>query len=623
MAIVQGNLNSSTLLSYTKRFNLNGANYKPEQIFIILVTRILIDSFEVNKALCAWHKNVEILFTIIEELLKNGLKGWLNFVTDSDPLLRTVDFVVDDKTFIDWLIDLVDCTFIQNTPEAQPPYNRFSYFGEKIEGKKRTGIFSREFSLVRGTAIKMEMFPYPSTLKIEYNISKKRKSNGKSSRYHVKGSIDLPNEVGRKAGVTDIEFRTLDEDSQEEWDCCYSYDRESIEYLEFDDSIKLKNFGYKIVYTIDWTTITGCRGFAQNMIYAGSCINPDAMTVKGRLNLFKKTEYSINPYQHFFDRTNYLLFVGNKSTNVEIPGYRKLTYDEMLREVLPSKYKNEQIIFEGETLSKLEALKNPQYLSKLETIDDYYNQVAGGSVTDELFFFHEKHQFIAENFHMDNKYNIQVKELENMITKYKNNQVREKKNKDEEDKEEKTSDIHEKINLKNLLEEMSEKNKDLLNMVNVEVEPNIIQPINKNLVRELEREQRMYQFQKKMQVLSDQGVRSEICSIFKNYWDPLVNGEIILSENALKDRVDLALMKINRMNDLEAKKDARALLLVVQYILTLCNKGKTTNQFSSKFCTDIDELFVREVSENNEDIAFYQLPVTERVEIPYNIDFID
>jgi len=567
--ILDNNLISSSILeSYRSRFGMNNNLYKPQSYYLeVLFTRILMNAAGVSSIFSNKDQLQGKLMDIIVELLDEGLTEHLNYYTSNDPLLRTVEFKVENTVIKNWFVDLLDALYL---PTICRGGLRFSDNSRKLYGEG--GKLNNYMSYFRQHAIRMSQYTCPNNLKV---------FRGKSRKETIlKVQISSP-------GVVDVVFKPLTEDAQDEFDSGYSFDPDISECYEFDDDIELPELIYTRTSHLDLLELIGLRGGAMSVLIGCHSISLDLLGAYGKKYFYIRNMETENIYSHLDSCSQYLFLITNEGMNLEIENFKKINDEDVLKRLRSTKYLSDEIMIEGKKYSKSEAISNQLLRSKLGDINQYFRKMNEDIIESESRIVDKKMKIIRSSIEPNEKFQKYSDELESRINEFRQRNLSRSNNespKEEISKEEEKAD-QQGMDWENL--------KTKLSSMLGEFDNKILEDANsagERSMSKLENEYIPFSFKEPMKLLSDIRFKSEFETLFPGYWNKFVNNEILLTKRSKKYKLQFAELRINQMPNFMRKK-YRKLLLIVKFMFTNIVECNNVQQEDHEFNARTDDLF--------------------------------
>jgi hypothetical protein len=656
-SIEQGNLYSPTLQSLKIQFESNNFSKKfPNfEIFNILSVRVLMNSVNVTNIYSNSDPICVLLYTVIEELLDNGLLTWLNITTEMDPILRTVEFAVEKKIFLDWVVDIFDCAYLESNMKVQrlKMVNNNTLYGPK-------GLYAVEFGRFRAIAMKIKQNEIRSKLEILTPFKKRRKIKRTDIPHQFYYQTVILNKMKSYPGVTSEKFKPLTEDTQEEFDDGYSMDPDVLEFCEFDPNPDLPKYGWTESFYLSKNNVTGVRGGAWNMFIGTQIFDRSSWEVHGFKKLYRLNHISHNPYDCFTQQSNFIFYVGIENFKGEVKGYTELSWEQSLHYGKTGNFGENTIEIQNVKYTKKKVFSTPRLVNQITKLDSYFKRMTVESLENQISEIEEKIEFVEETFKIPEDLKMEQRKLKNQIDKFREKQAEsmvsktprkknpntkkkvnsgKRKSKEEEkitedikvislpvvesslevEEEHKTEEItNEKLSFEEMLlkniNKIFEKYKSGLNM-------NLMQDKQKTLFG-MESNLALYSFKKPLIAMTDLRYRAEFETIFPGMWDPFINNELCINKNVLFDKLDLARVRISRMPP-HMRDKFRKLLLIVSMVLHSIRQNTRMDLKSYELTTMVDDLFRVNMDPDIEGVTvYYDLEPGEIIEIPFEFNFL-
>jgi hypothetical protein len=598
--------------------------YNESDLFLFYASRAIADGMLISTR-SSFSKSIAKIIDIIVEMLDNGLLNHFALAANSNPLLASVDFSIEDVDFSNWIIDLFDSltSFGWRLPKGQVLRDQ-TFIGEN-------GKLSVELSYFRACLIKIHLTPHEPSITVK--VSKKKNNVSVEEEMTLKLCRNV------QCGVVFQPFRPMDEESAEEYEDGFRFDPDIEEVAVFDDSIILPPFAYVYQNQFNLIALKGCRGTAHNLIVRCATVSMDIMKSSNNIKIYRKTTYK-DCYELINNISDIIVLVSkSKYTHLQIENYSELNYPSMMRFFTPSKHVNEDMVVNGIKTTKTEMVKNPELVYYVSTLENYFGKISKENSKEALKRIKKVESIQRDTgILLSESFETVKKQLDIEIEEFRKRE-REKKpieegeinidvvSKDDEEKEEKTENVEQEIDSltpsNNLLEMLSKislsdisdskSSKMNLNNKNDTIERKIMNAKPSNM-----------KFKDPVLVLTDIEFKAEFETYFPGYWDLIVNKEkIALTARTKKKRIQMAELCIRSMPQYMKEKYQR-LLMIVKFVLTTIPETNNKNTEDLRFSDLIEDLFYIEEEYSSEDEIPFQLmePDSTRVEIQLNIENI-
>jgi hypothetical protein len=643
--ISEGNLYSSTLQGFKIRFDsLRGTVFQPSNIFKIIAGRTFMDSLNVDQCYSCENSNANILLQIVQELLDQGLLNLLGAVSEKDSILKTVEFQVDKKVFLDWFVDLLDCCFIEVIPKLRrykKTQNTKLYFGEN-------GLLNQDFGNLRSITFRMKLNFLPETLTLESRRKSKiveEESKADSEGYIAAKKTKIQSLILKVCeGTPGVigKFLPLTDEWQEEFEDGYAFDPNLESQCEFDKNKNLDRFAYCSRFLLDKITLMGLRGTAWNVFISCSMFDKSCWQAGGIKKLYKKINISSNPYEFFSDSNNFIFYVGNDNFRGDVIGYQELQFEQAVHIGVEGLIQNKKLIVEGKEYEKLEAIYIPKVVSQLGTVESYFKTLTVESMEKHYKEMESKFDFIEENLEVSDKFEKDRKLLHGLIKNYEiEKREKESKSKDQTSKTGKIDhkadhskemiilnaegEIEEKdtnaTNLKEIMNSMSDILNKIANLKDYLNKSEALKSKNK-AVHNLELDYNNYKFNQTLELMEDMNFKAEFEAFFPGYWNLFINGELCITKQSLKTRLELARYRIDKMPSLMRQK-YRKIYLIVSMFLNSLNINQRMDPKSLELGYLIDDIFDLEFESDEEQLTVTTDLLPDNImDIPVDLRFL-
>jgi hypothetical protein len=493
------------------------------------------------------------LYEILKELWNNKMGIYLNITPTKDAVARSIDFNTDWDTFSEMFKAVVVGHYNYNYKKEFKPGERFIVKDD-----------SKFLCLKPYTRTIMSLVP-----KIQKNLVLTSYSRGRVVKKQV-----LSLEPG-KPGVTGCQFYIPTEEGQEELTDGFYYDRDIHDDVEEDeDAVRQDLPEQAFVYTssLDYVGVTSKRGCAWNVYFAGEAVSKDILAMVGEKVLYKKISYwnTLNDYVNPF--CQYIFYLGTEGTKKLIEGYKRLTWEETMKELVVKDCYIPNIVHEGKTYSWEVAAKDPMLQSLFQGFDNYFKKIRSINSDEEVVRIHD----ILE-VHLQFEKNLKLEEVRHELKRYLASKEKVEDVEDDQDGSYNTfEDIAAGIDMKSIFDRVAEG-------LSTESETG-------GLKEYFVEKSDFFTYEEPLLVLTDVQLRSEIEAIFPGYQDRLLNRDVRLSKKTKERIKDYARGKISQMQSHTAPRYKR-LLLIIQAILQEVEECNFLQNESFDFAAMIDDLF--------------------------------
>jgi hypothetical protein len=114
------------------------------------------------------------------------------------------------------------------------------------------------------------------------------------------------------------------------------------------------------------------RGTARNLVISTSLIDRNILSVKANITIYKKNKYS-SLYSYINLKSSYIVTITmTKNFKINIEGYDRLSWEDSMIFLNPSKFESKYIVIEGVKLTWEELMRDQVMKSKIVKIDNYF-----------------------------------------------------------------------------------------------------------------------------------------------------------------------------------------------------------------------------------------------------------
>jgi predicted RNA-binding protein len=556
--VIENDHISSPSLIFTQRELKSSRNIKAplRDIYWRICMAVIVEGIYSDMAPERSRKYIR-LYEVLRELWSNKVGIYLNITPTKDPIARSIDFNTDWDTFSNMIKAVIVGHYNYN-------YKREFKFGEKFIVADN----SKFLCLKQFTRVIMSMCP-----KISKRIILTSLSKGRVLKKQV-----LTLEEG-KPGVTGCPFYIPTEEGQEELTDGYYYDRDIHDDVEEDEDASREDLPEQAyVYTpcLDYIGITSKRGCAWNVYFAGETVSKDILAMCGEKVLYKKISYwnTLNDYVN--PSSQYIFYLGVEGTKKHIEGYKRLTWEDTMKELVTKDCYIPEIVYEGKSYSWEKASRDPLLQSLFQGFDNYFKKIKTVEMDEEAVRMQD---ILTAHLQFEN--NPQLDAVRVDLRRYLERRAKKEEEKDNEQSvtgagfvtfEEATAGI----NMKEIFDRVSE---------GIEAEQETA-----DLKEYFVEKGDFFTYEEPMLTLTDVQLRSEVEAIFPGYQDKLLNRDIRLSKKTKARIEDYAKGKISQMQAHTGPR-YRKLLLVVQAVLQGVEECNFLQNESLEFAAMIDDLF--------------------------------
>jgi hypothetical protein len=602
-SIESGNVYSGALnrISVELKRNLK-FEYRPTEIFKYFASRAIADCMTISD-MSSCSKSTGKFLELLSDLLKGGLLKEFAIQSESDSLLRSTDFSIQDQDFLNFVIDVLDSIVFFEWGVGNGPIQNKEFIGE-------TGKLANELNYFRGCLSRIGISPHPR--KIHF-VAKMKK---------FRHSYSLPLTTDTEFGVVYKPFEPCTEEGKEELIDGYAFDPDVEDFVETDSSIEVDKFAFIYRPYISARRLYPIRGTAENLLIAVKTVDLNILQTACNFRLFRKNGYST--FVEFINiNTEYiLLLTKSKKTNVTIQGYKEMNYQDFMRFLAPTAFQNDELVVEGVKTTKTELASNYALRSKLDTIESYFGSLSEASRMETLNKVAKASQ-VADDAKL--KLSPEIEALRAQITeavmKFKG--IKPGKEEEKEGKKGKIVTAENEENPVFNLEESLGKI-DLTKIENF-LDQGDLKNVDRDTVskRIMRQSPRKIRFDNPIEVLTDVNVRAELETLFPGYLDKLLSKEIFLTQKTKTKRIRMAELCIKTMPKYMKAKYQR-LLIICKFVLRTIPEVSDTRREDLRFASIMEDLFMLDEESSDEELLpiYTLIPDTDEVEMELDLSKI-
>nr|UUW20958.1 MAG: RNA-dependent RNA polymerase [Sanya bunya-like virus 11] len=603
-AIIASGITSETLR--TIKLNLQGDhNYTEADIWRLAAARYLLDARISYSSYAKEYKSFRVLLTSLKEMIRGGLKIWLNLESNSFAIMKSVEFQVSEDLILNWFTDLADNISLP-TMDINPciDYNRRMLVGQAI-GKKKAGLLYNDAGWLLKTLQTIDPENAEPFLEVEMH-QKKRKGKPIPSKFRTPNWEELERAEELIPGRIDCGACVLTEDFQEEmemWEMDDDYD----EY-EIDSEGEQEEFAFIQEQSLTQKEIKRSRGTARNIFYSVKRANRNITEVVGKWYVYKP-ENPPGGLKAYLSDQRFLLYLSHDRKPPKVKNYSLLSWERATKELF--RPDDEYVTYYnmgGEEVAKLEVVSEPALLAKLASLDQYFLRASNIEVMKEAEVFHQVAEIAEANMALS-------QDAEQVVIEFKNFYREEKRKSEEQNQtveqpEEPENNQARIEQMHSMLAVLLEKLKDMESGIEI------------NLIKSTMTD-RQLKFRDTLNLLTDERFNSEFNALFADSFKLIMNNEISLTQSEKDDRLLLARSKISLMTG-QDKVNHTMLYYIVSTVLGSIKDLGYTDHKSAAFCLKIDSLFKVDQNLTGGDLApLYSIIAKPPMIIPEDISFLE
>jgi len=502
--VIENDHIDSPTLTFMQRELKSGRNIKTslKDIYWRICMAVIVEGIYTNMLLQESKKFIR-LYEVLKELWNNKLGIFMNITPTQDAIIRSINFNVDWDAF---------STMIKAVTMGHYNYN---YRREFAPGKRFTVLDDSKFLCLKPyTRMIISMSP-----QIKQKVTLTSTSRGRVTKKQV-----LTLEEG-KPGVTGCPFYVPTEDGQDELDSGYYYDREIHTDVEEDEDATrdcLPEQAYVYTSSLNYEGVTSKRGCAWNVYFAGEAVSKDILAMFGEKVLYKKISYWNTLNDYINPCCQYIFYLGVDGTKKSIEGYKRLTWEEAMKELVVKQQYVPVVIHEGKSYNWDEASRDPLLQNLFRGFDSYFKRIKTSELEDEALRLHDVLKVHAQ-FERNDKLEAVRSELRRFLASRGTTETEEV----ESGSGTLTSfeDVAAGLNMKEVFEQVSEG-------IAMETETTGLKEyfVEKN---------DFFSYEEPLKTLTDVQLRSEIETLFPGYQDKLINRDLRLSKKNKTEDIGL------------------------------------------------------------------------------------
>jgi hypothetical protein len=622
-AMEQGGIRSSILDQWSTRFlETHADRIFGHDVLPIILTQYLVDACVVDDVYASSFENGGLLYDILSELLDNGLTTWLNIVSFSDNLFRSVEFKVEKETIMNWFNDLLDNISMSQGPKPTRILTYQSLVGEK-RGKIREGYFHGKWTPILKILARINLYQPPSELlitKLNKSLKKDKFGFRKAKR---KDFIKLDLETDTQPGIAVRPFVPLAEEWQDEFNESWEYEDQLDDY-EQDEEMEIPRLSYVYVSFLSLKNITRVRGTSWNLIIAFYQMDKSVLNCSDNITFYEPEGAVSNNFYNSARSTMKLAYLSGKKKSPNIQGYKKISWEKTQRLMSDFVEVSHDVDLEGKLVNKKDATTDPYLASKITTLDSYFKRMNETSLKKEIIKNQEILDFANVNMFMSEDYEREKSILDKMIedagavsdpTPLENRGNQGKLDRPKIEVKSRDNDTDWLSSLKNILETQSNMLNNISDFITSGGEGSSVLMVDKS--------QTNYSFKEPVDLITDLGFKSEFETFFPGVWKSFINKEISMTKQQKIDRLTLARVKIAGMSS-EEKRNSTMLYQLVMFVLNEIPDRGGLNHISNSFIVSLDSLFDQEMLniEVTGLVDFNQLYAKPQMLIPEDVDIL-
>ncbi|QTT60999.1 RNA-dependent RNA polymerase [Phytophthora condilina negative stranded RNA virus 7] len=517
----------------------NYARNKPKSYALrLMIARIVIVNLYTKGVNSENDAMIQLTVKLIEELFMNKMGYYLNTFSVSDPILRSVEFDVDKKMFMEMIVDVFDSLCL--TEWSMTPYPKTVRTWEFPE--------TEQYSNLVKDMTKLKRYIIPSSVTIS------TRSHGKKYKTKLRNSEPTP-------GIIDSPYVPLDEVDQEEFEAGLTYLSDPEEDLEFEEEGECPRLRFVVTPCTDRVSMMKVRGTAHQLIIKSQIVDRGLFTCYGIIKMMSKNRFE-NLEDFVSNYGSAYIYIGNEGKNFSIDGYNSWSLDDYNRIV--KRYPSPTVQIDGEEIEKTDIIKDPMKISKLITIDNYFSRLAHD--TDEKQTVTNEETEMIEN--TKDQLRDDFPEFEKMAKKVI------------------TGDVVEEIEPATMttekIIELYKKNKEI-----IENWSGLTKAVSKNLSSFFEGKRN---FLDNMKMMTDPETLGQFNTLYGNKWNDFENDRIRMTKLSKRVKIERALYQISRLQANEKEKYSK-LLFLTSVLLAAIPEVSSPDLEDHHFSRMIDELF--------------------------------
>jgi hypothetical protein len=579
---------TSTVLQNFKGYFMAGSRTRSlsnGRLFEMVSSRLLMNLIQYHKVDSSLDKVQKLFCDMLTEFQADGLMNYLNESSISDPILRSIEFKVDDFKFLDWVLDMLNGlsrSIFRGINMSKE--NSRSLYG--VNGK-----LNAQVSALGVHFIKMKQPIAPDSVIVTLGKKKLRRMKLKKT---AKVTI----------GVTLLEFFPQTEDGLDEFQS-YHYDEDAHDYAEFDREAKIPEIAYVTVPLLTEKALFTVRGTAWTLVIGTNSVDLGVNIATGKKRYFRKALRYGSPYETLNDMCDFMAVVSKENVSISIEGYIEIPWEQQNKIFRASKYKSSNIEIDGVEHTMEEIQNDSTLVAKLYNSEQFFKNPSADSVKQEISISLDQAKLIEKSGRQTSQhFEILKKELEQDLKK-----LEEKAPNDDEVSSPKQD-------LDQLLQKTFNGRQELFANWGEKSD-------SSSYKKQFVADYKPYKYDKALNLLTDIRFRSEFEVFFPGYWDDFINKNIRMSKRNKKHRLEFARLRIDKMPK-EMRRNYRKLYLVCCFVLENVTECEHRQNESHDFGSLIDDLFDADFESDEEQVQLIVdlLPDNENLEDYYDLSWL-
>jgi hypothetical protein len=517
----------------------------------LIIARVIFVALYTQSILPGSDAMSQVLISIVSELIDTGLLGYLNTHSVDDPVLRSIEFDVDKSTFMEMFRSLLDSLYIVAWSGKGYP---LSYRRVKFPNPEDYSGFLKELNILKKWMI-------PDGVSVETRVKK-----GKKMRVWMRNTAPT-------MGIVDSMFRPLDEEDQDNFEAGYDYLSDPEEDLEFEGEGEAPNFRFVVVADTSKITMMSVRGTAHKVLIKTNLILRDLFNCYGVVKIRCKKNFScLEDYL-----ANYgggYVYIGNEGKNFDIEGTKSWSMDDHNR--ITNRYPSDEIKIDSKMIDKVSLSKDPNKLSKIVTLDNYFLRLREDSAVEPKVEEIEEEMITnTQDFLRDDFDDFKKKAIEYLTS--------------EEEPVDTAQEEEDGLTVEKIIDVYNKNRKAIEDWAK---ESTTVKNITEKFLPD-----NRYNFAETLHMLYDAETLGEFNALFGNSWSKFENNEIRLTDLTKRVKIERGIFQITRLQPHLKEKYSKILFLLtvlLAAIPTVSDPRLEDHQFSRS----IDELFDIEVDIN-------------------------
>nr|QUA12645.1 polyprotein [Phytophthora cactorum bunyavirus 3] len=563
-SFVNSNIRDEALTRILNQYNHNG-NVTPEQVLRNCTAQFIYDSMYCTKVQASDLVSWNFLIKFFSRTMCPSYKAWLSVQGSENPMLKSVDFDVENEIILSWLVDLAD--------------NLTMWKGKMDKVLSPAGLRKSKLKIAKEVQdeatsfLKYIYYPgrnprFPLEIEIYKRASRRNKTKSK------KLTLELCTDVS--PGIMAIKHYKLDEESTEEFEFSYEYEEVFDDYIADPNPKYEEMYAYCFVYCLDLASMSKYRANADNVLYGFYVMNP-SLSSNPNTMIYYVREEKRNLTTHFQERLK-ICYTGSKSAAPSISGFRRMRDEEVLR-----LYSNtpSEIEIDGQKIRKEDVFKTPSLLAKRDTLEHYLAATRAEVIEEEVEIQEKVIDKVNDYFFMDPDSETNMKELKSRIGKYRMEKEQKGKSDNLGPKGDRIDKPAEKVEI--TLTEILEGQQQFLGKIKEAAGGG-------GMEVEVSGGASLYQMKNPMDLITDPRFHSEINALIPGVWDKILHGELSLTLEEKLNRKALAMYKIFNMTG----RDKQLGSMMYKFLCMLLNEVPEyggVRHLSADFALKLDQLF--------------------------------